>query len=246
MKRILILCDPHVPFHSKLGWMIFLSVLALGWEEVIINGDFMDCLAVSFHPRNLSRRYVLAEEINIANRMLDELQDAAGSAKIVYIAGNHEHRMERYISEKAPELHGLEGTTIQGLLRLRERNIRWIPYKAAAYKVGKLAIVHDIGRAGVNTARQSLLDFGSNIVVGHSHRAGSAYQGTVRGEAHVGVNGGWLGDAIAADYTYADKAKRDWQLGLTSALIERSGNAHVQFHPIIGRSIYIRDKLVKV
>ncbi len=244
-RRVLIVSDVHVPFHDRRAWRVFLLVVALGWDEIVINGDFADCLSVSFHPRNPNRKYRLKLEIDAVNKALDQLQAVAGEAKITYIGGNHEYRLDRYIAEKAPELYGLEGTTFPDLLGLRDRGITWIAYKAPAYRVGKLSIIHDIGRAGVNTARQSLLDFGGNLVVGHSHRAGVAYQGTVRGEAHVCVNGGWLGDARQVDYTYTDKAVRDWQLGFTSAAVERNGNAHLQFHPIIGGTCYVRDQLVR-
>lgn len=242
--RVLIFNDVHVPFHSKSGWAVLLKVIALGWDVIVIDGDFLDCLAVSFHPKNPRRQYRLKQEILAARKCLDQIQAVSGKAKIVFIGGNHEHRLDRYIAEKAPELHGLSGTTIPNLLGLKKRGIVWIPYKAAAFKIGKLSIIHDIGRAGANTARQSLLDFGGNLVVGHSHRAGVAYQGTVRGESHCCVNSGWLGDYTAVDYNYADKSRRDWQLGFSSAFIETTGNAHLQFHPIIEGRTYVRDQLI--
>ena len=83
-------------------------------------------------------------------------------------------------------------------------------------------------------------------MVGHSHRAGVVYQGTVRGESHVGVNQGWLGDPVAADYVHLDKARRDWQHGFAVAYIEKNGNAHAQFVPIIGRSAVVDGKLIRV
>jgi hypothetical protein len=249
MKKVLNLSDCHHPFVDKIAWRLFLKAAREcgPWDECVINGDFADCLAVSFHPKTPGRKYVIADEIAAVNKALDELQDAVGKkCYIVYLGGNHENRMDRYIAEKAKELHGLEGTTIPGLLRLRERGIHWIPYKAAAYKVGKLAFIHDLGRCGVNTARQSLQDYGSNVVVGHSHRAGIVYQGTVRGESHVGVNSGWLGDAAAADYMHVDKARRDWQKGFVVAYVENNGNAHVQFVPVIGRSCVVDGKLIRL
>lgn len=238
--------DIHIPFHDRVCWRIALKVLGLGWDEVILNGDVMDCLSVGFYPKAPGRKYALADEIAEGNKCLDQLQAAAGNAKITYLAGNHEHRLERYITEKAKELHGLDGTSIPSLLRLRERGITWLPYKAAAYKVGKLAFIHDLGRSGLNTARQSLQDYGGNVVVGHSHRAGIVYQGTVRGEPHMGLNQGWLGDPTATDYVHLDKARRDWQHGFAVAYIEKNGNAHAQFVPIIGRSCVVDGKLIRV
>ncbi len=245
-RRILIFSDVHIPFHAKKAWKLLLKVVALGWDEIVINGDFADCLSVSFHPRNPQRRYRLHLEIAAINKCLDELQAAAGDAKITYIGGNHEYRLDRYIAEKAPELYGLQGTTFPDLLSLDDRGIAWIPYKAPAYRVGKLSVIHDIGRAGINTARQSLVDFGGNLVVGHSHRGGAAYQGTVRGESHVCVNGGWLGDVGSVDYMHKDKATRDWQLGFTVAYVERaSRNAHVSFVPIIQGRCLVDGKLIQ-
>ncbi len=249
MKRYLGIYDPHHPFVDKRGWKVWLKVAAMGWDEIIIGGDFADFFNASFHPKEASRKFRLADEIVEVNKALDQLQKAAhqgGCDTITYLAGNHEHRLNRYINEKASELVGVPGVSVQEVFQLSARGIDYIPYKRAAYKTGKVAWLHDIGRAGKNVASQSLSDYGSSIIVGHAHRLQTYYQGTVRGKSHVGLCAGWLGDSTAADYLHTDKARRDWQLGFPVAYVEDNGNAHVQAVPIIDYKCVVDGKLVKL
>jgi predicted phosphodiesterase len=235
VTKIMVCPDVHVPYQDELAWSTFLrAVEVVKPDALVLIGDFADCLSVSFHPKTPERKICLKAEIEAVNFELDRV-GRLGVPRVIYCGGNHEFRTERYLAEKAPELFGM--ITIQDLLRVKERGWEWVPYKQWI-RIGKTAFTHDVERCGVNATRQSLLDFGGNLVFGHSHRGGIAYQGTVEGDQHVAMNVGWLGSYAAIDYRNAARAKRDWQHGFGIVYQDSAGYSWMQFVPVLsGRCI---------
>lgn len=235
VSKIMVCPDVHVPYQDELAWSTFLRAAeVVRPDALVIIGDFADCLSVSFHSKTPERKISLKAEIEAVNTELDRV-GRLGIPRVVYCGGNHEFRAERYLCEKAPELFGL--IAIQDLLRIRERGWEWVPYKQWI-RIGKTAFTHDVERCGVNATRQSLLDFGGNLVFGHSHRGGIAYQGTVEGDQHVAMNVGWLGSYAAIDYRAAARARRDWQHGFGMVYQDSLGYSWMQFIPVLsGRCI---------
>lgn len=239
-RRILLIPDSHVPFHSKTAWELMLRAARVAKPDVIIVlGDLADFYAVSFHSKNPSRRHLLKDELDEVNLALDQL-DALGASEKYFVAGNHEHRLERYIHEKAPELDGL--VDLRELLRIQERGWKWTPYKDAL-KIGHLHVTHDEGTAGIYAHYRARATFETNVVIGHTHRMGLHYQGNAQGVSHVGAMLGWLGDIDAIDYIHKAKA-RQWQHGFGLAVMEPNGNVHLQACPIIDGRVCVFGELV--
>lgn len=241
-EYIIVIPDVHVPYHDKDAWRLALKVVA-EYEptEVVIIGDFLDCYCVSSHLKTPStvvtnkgrrqlRRDSLESEIAAGRKALTQLRNAAGDAKITYCEGNHEYRLTRYLAERAPAM--LPFGQMKTLLNLQELDIDWIPYRQS-YSVGKMDFTHDVGRAGVNAARQSLLDYGGNLTFGHTHKLGTAYEGTQHGPPHVALNVGWLGNVNAIDYKHQTKAKKHYQLGFGIVETDTQGNAYANAIPIV-------------
>lgn len=240
LRRILLIPDSHVPFHSKLAWELMLRAARVAKPDVlIVLGDLADFYAVSFHSKNPSRRHLLKDELEEVNIALDQL-DALGAPEKHFVAGNHEHRLERYIHEKAPELDGL--VDLRELLRIQERGWKWTPYKDAL-KIGHLHVTHDEGTAGIYAHYRARATFETNVVIGHTHRMGLHYQGNAQGVSHVGAMLGWLGDIDAIDYVHKAKA-RQWQHGFGLAVMEPNGNVHLQACPIIDGRVCVFGELV--
>ena len=105
--------------------------------------------------------------------------------------------------------------------------------------INNVAYTHDLGRSGVNSARQTLLDLGGNVVFGHTHRGAVVYQGEVKGSAHFALNVGWLGDVKAIDYLHRARALRDWQLGFGTVIHDGPKRAFARFHPIVGGRVEV-------
>lgn len=231
LKTVFVLPDCHIPYHDKQVWACCLATIkAVQPHTVIVIGDFLDAYPVSTFPKDPGRRPDLKFEIDAANKALDQLQRVTGKAEIFYTEGNHEHRLTKYIARQSPELFGL--LSVPQLLHVRDRGIQWVPY-GRHMSVGKVSYCHDVGRAGKNAIAQSLQDFGHSIVIGHVHKLGTAYCGTVRGERHVAASVGWAGDFSQIDYRHQAMAKRDWQHGFGLIHYLRNGVGFVQAIPII-------------
>jgi predicted phosphodiesterase len=235
MSKTLIIPDLHAPFHDIKVWSCILSAIrGIKPETVVIIGDFIDCYSVSKFPKQPTRALSLDDEVTQTRAELKRLQ-RAGCDELIYCEGNHEFRLERYLCEKAPELYGL--VTIKDLL-FQGSQVKWVPYRQHIRR-GKVLYAHDIGYAGVYAGRHTLAAAGTNIVFGHSHRAGTVFEGTHLGERRFSMNVGWAGDISAVDYMHKVRTK-DWQHGFGMVTVDdRTGLVWPQFVPIIrGRACF--------
>lgn len=206
--RIMVCPDAHHPYVDELAWKTFLAAARVAKPDImVIIGDFADCYAVSSHAKDPGRKSKLKYELEMVNLALDQIEEL-GISRVEFCEGNHETRITRFVASEASALYGM--LDVSELLRIEARGWGWTPYNDFL-KIGKVLYTHDVGRCGVNTARQSLQDMGTNIVVGHSHRAALVFQGTTAGEQHFGLNVGWLGDLNSIDYQHKARARRDWQ-----------------------------------
>jgi len=234
LTKILICPDVHAPYHHKPSWRCFLRV-ARGWapDGCIVLGDFGDFHAVGAHPKDPRRVLPFSVEIAGCNTALDQLDAALGlDCWGVFHQGNHETRLERYVFDKAPLLADGGIVPWDERLRLHERGWKVIPYKES-FQIGELRTTHDVGRAGIYAARASLLDTGTNVLFGHTHRLVAHYQGQLFGNPHIGLTCGWLGDPAAIDYRHRDSVRRDSIHGFAAVTMRDDGVFWAQPVPII-------------
>ena len=195
--------------------------------------------SVSDHSKDPSRKELLHEEVDAVNRELDRVEALVGD-RAIFIEGNHEDRLRRYLWDKAPKLLGT--TDIPKLYRTKDRGWIHVRYRDA-WAIHNVTYTHDLGRSGTYAARQSLVDFGGNLVIGHNHRGGVVYQGEAKGSSHFCLNVGWLGDVAAIDYMHRAKALRDWQSGFGTVIHDGPKRAFGQFHPIVGGKVEVAGKI---
>jgi metallophosphoesterase superfamily enzyme len=242
LEKILVIPDTHVPFEDGQAFAVMMAAARiLRPDTIVFLGDFADFMSVSFHPKELHRRgYTLKEEVDAVNARLDQIQ-ALGASRVVFIKGNHEYRLERYLTEKAPSLFGLVSTV--DLFRLNERGWECVEYRKHL-KIGKMHFTHDVGHAGIYAHRQSRMAFEGNVVIGHVHRCVMEVAGTAKGPAHVGIALGWLGDKAQIDYMHEAKAAQ-WTLAFGVAYHERdTGNVHVVPVPIVDYRCVVEGQIV--
>lgn len=240
LERILIIPDTHVPYEDGQAFAVMMAAARVFRPDlVILLGDFADCYSVSFHPKSPARRASLREELDAVNARLDEIQSLG--ARVVYIEGNHEHRLERWLADRAPELYGM--IEAESLFRIEERGWSWVPYRKH-HKVGKMHFTHDVGHAGIYAHRQSRMAYEGNVVIGHCHRLSMEVAGTSKGPAHLGIALGWLGDKASIDYMHEAKASQ-WVLAFGLAYHERdTGNVHVVPVPIVDYRCIVEGNLI--
>jgi predicted phosphodiesterase len=201
-QRVLRLSDVHYPFHDQ--WALEAAVnygIKHDPTIILLDGDIMDCHDLSDHDRDPRHRYQEAELRMIADEFR-QLKAAFPSARIIYKEGNHEHRLKRYLMRKAPELWGLPGLDIMGLIAMvggadAITGIEWVEDKRVI-RSGKLACLHGHefagGGGGVNPARWLFLRTGENAVCGHFHRTSEHSEPSLSREARAAWSTGCLCD----------------------------------------------------
>ncbi len=207
---------------------------------MITLGDFGDYHATSRHPKDPNRTRDLAVELDANNEALDELDALESVEDKRFIAGNHEYNVTRFLMEKAPELFNV--VKVEKLLKLKERGWQYIPYHDYT-RVGKLYLTHDTGAAGATAHVKASNDFGSNAVIGHTHRMSTNYSTTITGKAHLAAMFGWLGDRAKAEYMYKVNT-RHWSLGFGTGYMEPNGTVHITPIPIIDYKCMLEGRLI--
>ena len=244
LERILFLSDCHVPFHDKAALKLVMEVIADFKPSILVsNGDFLDCAAVSRHSKDPRRMIGLAKELEIANNILDQLDALVPDARRIFLEGNHEQRLIRYLEEKAPELVGIVGTSVPEMLRLRERGWKHVAYKDDT-RIGKVFVTHDVGAAGRYNAYKCLDTYQASIVTGHTHRLAYVVEGDAAGGRKVSAQFGWLGDVNQIDWMHKVKARREWTTGFGYGYINpRSGYVYLVPVPIVKGTAVVEGKL---
>src|SRR5690606_24412149 len=210
LEPVLFVPDAHHPFADMKAWRLLLKVgKALKPKHLVVLGDLADFYAVSSHSKDPSRKALLREEVEFVRARLDEL-DALGASTKLFIEGNHENRLARYLADKAPELFDL--VSPEGLLQLKARGWKFTPYKHSD-RLGKLWITHDVGTAGRYATYRALDTFQHSSITAHTHRMGYVVEGNAAGEQKLSASLGWLGDVTQIGYMHRFNALKNWALG---------------------------------
>lgn len=244
LLRVLFVGDAHIPYENKASWALMMTAMIdFKPDIIVITGDFGDMKAVSSHLKNPIDKTRLKWEVEQINLRLDELDELGASTKI-YIAGNHEDRLQRYLQEKAPEL--FDFLNVPQLLALEDRRWEYVPYKQHT-EIGALYATHDVGTAGVNSARKALDTFMHSVVTAHSHRLQYVVEGDAVGGARVSATFGWLGDINEIEYMSRARSARDWAQGFGVGYLNAKNQAvHLVPVPIVLGTVVLEGKLYSV
>ena len=141
----------HIPFQAKLNFAELL-VMDLPVDELVIAGDFLDCLSVGSHTyrRNIRPDHYVAlrEEMAVGKAILTTL--AARFPRITIMRGNHLDRVRKFFADRVPlELMFLVQYDIMSLLAadfpnvvvvnqedVNGNDLSWI------YQIGDVRICH--------------------------------------------------------------------------------------------------------
>lgn len=202
--------DVHAPKHDARAFKLMLEVAKdYRPDEVVIYGDFFDAYCVSFHSKNPQQTYLTLEhELEDARPLLYDLVRALPKAKLVFLCGNHELRIQRYLRAYAPMLD--RSITLEGLLKL-PRGTHFYPYgKKNRHFMGKLMATHGT-LYNKHVAHGMLQKYGHSIAFGHTHRSQEYNAKNVHNDRLKAITFGWLGDIEHAGEYVEDIA--DWVTG---------------------------------
>lgn len=233
LNKILVVPDAHHPYHSIPAWEMMLEI-GKAWRPntLVCLGDLVDFAGASVYTKDPREIVSIDEEISAGNKAIDDMT-SIGASKNYLIEGNHEVRVKNRILEKLPEFVNQFPSCYEMLQMHRRKKWEWTNYTEFV-KIGKLSFAHQVGHAGKTALQLSAQSFGDNIVIGHCHRAGVWYWGTVHEGTRVAITGGWLGDKDKIHYMHKANIK-DWQLGFTTIYQNQDGVSWCTFNPFIER-----------
>ncbi len=230
LRRVLFIPDTHSPYENKRAWKLVMKV-ARKWAPhvVVVQGDFADCYSVSDFSKDPERRRDLKWELDETNKLLDEV-DRLGAGLKIFVMGNHEQRLDRYIQKKAPELDGL--VSIKVAFGLQRRSWVYVPYRDH-YKLGKVYLTHDVNATGRNAVHKIIDTYQHSAITGHTHRIAYAVEADGLGQPILSATFGWLGDLSKVDYQHRILATKAYVLGFGVGYLDESGVLFANPVPIV-------------
>ncbi len=222
VRRSLIIPDSHIPYHNKKAVELVLEMGkdTEGLEEIVILGDFADFYAVNSHGKHPGMMHVLTKEVDAVNEVLDTIDKEFPGVRKVFLQGNHEYRLERYIYNNAPALFGV--TQWKELFKLRTRP-NWVPIDYGPmqyYQVLGSDLFSRHEPYSMTSAKASLSKCASNLVYGHIHRIEYAIARRPDGKRIINYSPGWLGDMAEKEVYGYVKNPPVWEMGASVVTVE--------------------------
>jgi predicted phosphodiesterase len=253
-ESAVIISDLHHPVHDRRAWACALEASArLNPSIVVCAGDMLDLESASSHESKAlggAKRHddlvaaIEAEADAALREVIRPLLQAAGSAAVSWLDGNHERR-----AEKALAKHGLDKTVLlSSLLKLADLGIMHHGEPGATLDVLGWLVEHGDARAsgggGLYAARWRALAYQRSVIFGHLHGISRNSVPSADGPV-LGVGNGCLCD-IARAREWAGTSRHRWQHGLTILRRPgRSGRGLVESVEIVGGRCFVDGRLVR-
>jgi predicted phosphodiesterase len=170
-KKVGIMSDIHVPFHSMSA--LTCAIKHLREEQIdclILNGDIMDFYAISRHEKEKDLRD-FAKEIEMGRNFLQKIRDLFPLIPIYYKMGNHENRWQRYLNEQAEEFAQLHEMQFEQFFRLDKLGMIYVP-DWQGIELANLLVAHghELLAGGMNPSQSTFNKTFCNTLIGHVHR----------------------------------------------------------------------------
>ena len=210
MTTSFIISDVHYPFHNESAIKVMLNMVQhFRPKNVIIDGDFFDCDTISRFNREPQEPGAFKKQIEGGCEIIRKIQRYSS---VTIVQGNHEARLDKYINEKAPELHNI--ISIEGLINneldIDIKYVKTIPSESMMTLRDDLLVGHwnAARKYTCYTAKALVERFQTNIVQAHTHRLGE-YSIRTWGKTLYGWESGCLCD-LSPEYVFHP----NWQNGL--------------------------------
>lgn len=183
--RVLFWPDTHLPYQDKRAVDLALKIADYFRPELIVMlGDVLDCNGFSrFEYDTTDPRTFFKTELDEWHSLARSICDAAPGPKKIFIRGNHEARIERWLW-KHPHLKGDEAFDLSARMRLAQYGFDpeikeeiELCQRSLTAKHGRFLGGQQAGTA----ARKEMARTGTSGVSGHVHTAATVTQRDKRG-----------------------------------------------------------------
>ena len=218
MERFGVINDLHIPFHDHRAVSLVLDIFQdIGISILYLNGDILDFYSIHAHgAKHPDIRVNLESEIESGLDFIKLLKKKLPNTKIIFISGNHEFRLDRFIMNNAPAFWNI--VKLESQLQLKHYDIEYYDYNAAV-KVGEtnLYVQHSPPSYSENAAMTSLKKkMDASFIYGCTHRKDYACKSGVNGDLYEVFCNGWLGDIKSLSKSHQNvfsftKGHENWQ-----------------------------------
>lgn len=230
-SSLIVISDVHFGVEDPEAWEFTLQLLGLFEPDLFLYlGDLLEFESLSRYLKKPSVMLTLGGEILKFRQETLRLKELMGKP-ILFLPGNHEDRLERYLASKAPELSSLQEQEIlqdqplslSSLLGFKKIGVREVEDKRNL-KFGKLNFIHghELALSSKFPARSLLEKASTNIFFGHVHKADRAF--------HISWDretiGSWSNPCLRSLDPDWD-SNPQWQQGFSHIQFSRSGFFHV-------------------
>ncbi len=174
------------PIHDEACVTLMLEVLKyLQPPTIVLLGDNLDFAGLSSFLKHPALLHLANAAIQRLYQWLAQLRAICPNSRIIYFEGNHEFRLKRYLSERAPELVGLcrggetlEVSSVEYLLRMDDLKIEYVGDYGTHLWLDRLRLLHGelLGNSGGDTASKMLKEYVESSACGHNHRLELAFK----------------------------------------------------------------------
>ncbi len=230
IKKWIIVSDLQIPYEDVRSLAAVEKYMAAHrWDGLIYIGDLLDFDAISsfnIGSPGLTEGKRLSADFSRASKMIDRhIKLVRGKhnkdAKIVYLEGNHEERVERFLNA-FPAFKGY--FSVPKALDLAAKDIEWVPAwsTGATYKVGKATFLHGNYTNQYHPAKMAA-KYGDSVFYGHTHdmMSHAVANHLHPDKVHVGQS---IGCLCERDQAYMKGKPSNWQQGFMVLYLLPDGN----------------------
>lgn len=171
------------PIHDEAAIAVALAITAnINPTLLVLVGDNLDGAELGKYRTSPAYQQTTQAAVDRLATLCAELRRAAPNARIVWLAGNHEERLPRYILDNAVAAFALRKgnapeswpvMSLPYLARMDEHGVEYLPgYPASSFWINdRLRVIHgDKVNSGGSTAHKYLGTEKVSVIYGHIHR----------------------------------------------------------------------------
>lgn len=228
-KNILWLSDIHIPNQNNQA--IELAV-QYGVERnvdcIVLGGDIMDNTPFTSHDAPPPSPDDVRDFFDMTEQFLGWLRSKLPKAQIVWIEGNHDNWLMRWLMKKAPILFNDPYYHLPQRLNLKQYNIEFLE-QHIILQMGKLygSHGHTVVKgvfAPVNAARGVFVKTKSNYIIGHCHSSSAHSESNIKEDA-IGC---WSVGCLCELSPSYDPHNTKHNLGFARIVVENNGDFTVE------------------
>jgi predicted phosphodiesterase len=171
------LTDFHSPnFNEEVVNIAIDTFKSKGCKTVVLS-ELPENRSVSYWSKNDGS---LEHEMQVARQLVAQISQRLKRKQIIYLPGNHDERLERYLAENARALCDLRGLNIYEQTDMKKHgweyhdNKLYMRVGKGPLRIGKLSYIHGhevkAGWGSVNIAKIYYDRCRTNVILGHHHR----------------------------------------------------------------------------